>query len=200
MPTTTNCVQCEKEIRISRKGLCSSCYQKKRYAEKRDSAIPNNTCAHCGKAFWSNKKTTKCCSLKCSAMLRGGPIDFDVDESNRVTLHCEYCGDSFKVYPYEAKKGRRFCSLQCSGERRITRPRNTGTMQSHWRQKTGFRLFARAWIDENPKCNRCSENNRRKLVLHHPKEPGFNLALLFHPDNLEVLCRGCHATHHKPSA
>jgi len=37
-----------------------------------------------------------------------------------ITLNCDFCGTSFKTYPSEINKGRRYCSSKCANSARVT--------------------------------------------------------------------------------
>jgi hypothetical protein len=84
--------------------------------------MPDVECDNCGEMH--HKKPSKIedrenvfCSRECyhefgRPDMRG---ENNPHHTGKVTLECEWCGDSFKVYPYRAEDAR-FCSSECDGK------------------------------------------------------------------------------------
>lgn len=163
-------------------------------------------CIYCSEIFTSRSPKAKLCSRGCFNLWKVGRDSKnrvlyqapEVTPEGKVEAPCKHCGKLFRCYPYERRKGRVYCSLSCSGERRITRRRTEGDLLGTWRAKVGFGHFARAYLDENSRCGVCGTEDRRALVLHHIEDPGSDLRLLFAWENLKPICRACHATEHDP--
>lgn len=67
-------------------------------------------CENCGKTFQcsSNNRTRKSCSEECRYALTGHK-----NSTEPVIIYCERCGKAFEATPYQAEKGKRFCSFDC---------------------------------------------------------------------------------------
>lgn len=122
---TTACLVCGKSFHISPSIADRKyCSRKCQAASQRGKPAYNRqtvqvTCTVCGKMFGlppSGAKVAKYCSRKCKG-IAGSQIKGAAHPSykDRVTLTCEFCGDSYQVKPSYAKKGSRFCSRQCQG-------------------------------------------------------------------------------------
>lgn len=64
------------------------------------------SCKHCGKQFLSKRKEQKYCSVECCR----------VASRTRVVATCarKACGKQFETVPNKIKRGRAFCSRECS--------------------------------------------------------------------------------------
>jgi very-short-patch-repair endonuclease len=102
---TLQCKYCHQEYSVkytlairSKNHFCSlECYRKHNKGEVKK-------CLGCGKDFYVKRsiKDTKFCSREC------------ISTYSRVILTCKQCGKEFEVKKGEAKRGRDFCSYECS--------------------------------------------------------------------------------------
>ena len=87
--------------------------------------MPNLTCQHCGKTFWSKSRIKKFCDLKCyksSDFCRehlkrlaasGHPIAAANRRARREELVCLQCGPTGKMLAPAHRRRRKFCSQKC---------------------------------------------------------------------------------------
>lgn len=62
-----------------------------------------------------------------------------------ITLICEKCKKDFNAYPYEKKKGRKYCSNKCRKEANIPKARN---IFSEWNDTSAY-VLGLLWADGN---------------------------------------------------
>ena len=102
------CQNCGKEFEVAewlveRKKFCS-----RRCADLYKRRRVKRVCLNCGKEFevWRSavgKGYGKFCSRRCCGEF----------QRRREKVRCLNCGREFEVYPYEARKGKKFCSREC---------------------------------------------------------------------------------------
>jgi len=91
---------------------------------------PNVRCERCGRRYFDQApKNHTLCSRECYRAWKIGrstknePIPGrerpPVQPDGNVLLNCEWCGEPFRVRPYELQRRPRFCSLQCNAVRKV---------------------------------------------------------------------------------
>jgi len=126
----------------------------------------------------------KYCSKKCQ---------FE-GQKNGKWLTCDYCDTEIYRRPKDYKKsksGNFFCSraCHCAWENENVR---CGANAPNWRAgEYVYRLILKR-TETKEECRRCGTNDKRVLVVHHKDRNRKNNAL----ENLEWLCRNCHAIVH----
>jgi hypothetical protein len=120
------CVNCQRDVRQTRRDLCAACYKHWRKWNK----TPNVECEWCGRAYFEPmQKQHTLCSPQCFRAWKIGRNSRNetipgrrrpsVDHDGRVALACEHCGSPFRVRPYELKRRPKYCSPACNAARRI---------------------------------------------------------------------------------
>ena len=105
----------------------------------------------------------------------------------RIEIVCENCGIVFTVPPHRVKTARA-CSKPCVAALHSRERRGKvglGDTNPIW--KGGIQTYRQYRKDS---CERCGSDIH--LLVHHKDKNRYNNAL----DNLETLCRRCHAIHH----
>ena len=110
-----------------------------------------------------------------------------------VPMVCEQCAVTIQAKPHDVRHGRRYCSNRCRhgaqrgrpqpwhrGNRFAWRGDRASRNTNHWRARQ---------VKPHGPCERCDGPGE---VVHHKDENPRNNAL----ENLERLCRPCHARHH----
>lgn len=130
------CLTCSSPFEVpatSKRRYCSVACQPPQGTHSRNRRPPVDVeCERCGNTFqkkaWEVEKRKRqgwamYCSVACrDAVKRGRSGEKRVE---RISLKCEYCGESFEVAPH-ASKGRRFCSKGCAGRSTKGRPPEVG--------------------------------------------------------------------------
>lgn len=111
------------------------------------------TCEKCGKQFEPSKNSQgRFCSRKCSTSFLFG--------KDPITIICEVCGKPLLVKPAIAKRGRKYCSIECFRSRSLDGKKQCicafcGVEYTTWKcRSNGKRTFcsmqcAREWLGAN---------------------------------------------------
>jgi len=145
-------------------------------------------CEVCGKKFHrpvrlNQKKPRFCCRDCMHQKLR--------EERNPINCYCNKCGKAFHSTPYQMWRGEgRFCSMACKTKWQ-TGIYKRGTPH-HYYSTVGWRKIRKKVLERDKnKCTRCGTSDKHLHVNHIKlRELGGTDDL----DNLETLCRRCHAT------
>jgi hypothetical protein len=99
-----NCIVCNKEIPKKNGKFCSNdCYLKDK---RKDMFV---ICPVCKKTFKRIRKSSICCSYKCSVQIRTG-----IYKSNKKIYNCNYCGREIKLNNTEYNQYKNhYCSAAC---------------------------------------------------------------------------------------
>jgi hypothetical protein len=147
------------------------------------------TCISCNATFFSEKKTAKCCSMKCKgdAMRRRLIRVSDVIKPRNpiVQFTCGGCGKSIEVRARKHRPIPKFCSYKCMG---------LGTTLAWPTSNRPANL--RVWLRKHghmTHCERCGYNETPGILsIHHKdRDRAHNTQ-----DNIEILCPNCHAIEH----
>lgn len=141
----------------------------------------DSECPLCGKIRSlppNEARRRKFCSRECR----------DSAQRNRVVMICQMCGDQYEVAVNLLSKSK-FCSKACANRAvGISAIGNRYAWRGDNVTRWAFHKRANKLKPPSP-CERCGEPG--ELVHHKDENPANNA-----PDNLERLCRGCHARHH----
>ncbi len=100
-------------------------------------------CEYCNekyKVYPSKLERTRFCSRECKGKWES---ENKTEKNNpnwsggKVEIECENCGKKFKVNKYEKRNGRKFCSLECRGEKQSERMK--GKNNPSWKEKEKLR-------------------------------------------------------------
>ena len=138
---------------------------------------PNTTCLVCETKIYRRPAQISAGNVYCSPACVG--------KQQRREKICKICGNAYVG-------ARRTCSHRCANKSRAG-IRYTGkrTRDNAYRGTKRKALIAER---SNGTCERCGNDNFAILHVHHIHEQfrgGSNS-----PENLELLCPNCHATHH----
>lgn len=110
-------------------------------------------------------------------------------------LVCAACSRVVKIKPHKARKGQRFCSVACRNTVHVP-PRMIGNQHAFKGDAAGpmaMRMRAQRMFPLGPECERCG--GPPEVRHHRDEDPAHNVA-----ENIETLCRTCHAKHHHVQA
>lgn len=150
-------------------------------------ALLTRECEWCSVEFTVERRQVdkgfgRFCSLRCCAARK---------VVLRLAMNCERCGGSFMLRPNRLFFGcGRFCSRPCYVEARTA----AKLPPEPERAERNYRRFRDEWLARAEGCERCGR--KADLSLHHRVRTRERPDLLYAPENLEVLCRSCHARHH----
>lgn len=136
---------------------------------------PNTKCNECDVPIYRRPFQLKgpvFCSIKCS------------NKRNKKEHVCPTCGQIFS----RTHSRKKYCSLKCSTDGKIGRPRKEGG------DIPLRRLRKELVAIRGGKCEKCGFDDTRILQIHHIVERhngGTN-----DPNNLKVLCPNCHCLEH----
>lgn len=158
------------------------------------------TCAHCSKPFetylsHAKRRAQTTCSLSCAR--RHWPNR----KSERVHVSCENCSTLFEVSKHRAfgigRPKARFCSDKCKNE-----AQKGAGHPAYIDGRAEARMLCRKVIGqriaEEGCCQECGATDF--LHGHHIKSFAEYPDLRMDPDNIQVLCRSCHADKHPHQA
>jgi len=142
-------------------------------------------CAWCGRPveLWPYlaARGARYCSLQCNAARKQVP---------KRIVQCERCCGEIEVTPKNSLLGHgRFCSRRCMTERRDELRLPPGPVRGR-----SYHKLRDSVIRDHPRCARCASTN--DLLVHHRARARERPDLLMDRDNLQVLCRSCHAKVH----
>ena len=157
-------------------------------------------CLHCGNEFQS-RAPKKFCSEECRKAY-----------SKRKTKmkKCSQCGKKFKVTGFQAKRERKYCSIECFNQARKIE-HNTYEKISHYLRSTEqYDLWRQNVCNAaNWKCEKCKKQIDGDLEVHHKrtlysicKQYNFDVDKIIQSyefndiDNGECLCHDCHVKEH----
>ncbi len=135
-------------------------------------------------SFPSQRKLT--CGKECHKILqRKGKI-----------IKCALCNRDFykprcKMNSKCCKSGFYFCSKKCKGDAQTMPNKFAAMIPSHY-NNCKRRYREKAFRELKNECNKCSENRKFILTVHHMDGDRTNSRL----KNLEILCFNCHVTKH----
>jgi hypothetical protein len=156
-------------------------------------------CDGCGKPFRPWNLSQRYCSRRCWGSSHSG---HNHQQHTRLTLRCEWCRREFTRTPYEAKKVRHhYCSHDCSSKAHSLKMRGLSHGEPNATRHYGrsaWRRLRLAIIERDKGCVKCGlteEQHRERygvsISVDHKvarKDGGADDA-----DNLQCLCRSCHA-------
>lgn len=146
-------------------------------------------CRHCGKVFVRringvNGRIKIYCTRKCSGLA----------QRDRVKLVCWLCGTCFErpgSHQSRSKHGVYFCSRKCKDTAQRVESGCEEIQPPHY--GNGHRNYrGKCKDDYKLGCVGCGEKPRWKLEVHHKDGDRCNNK----KDNLEVVCKNCHAKRH----
>ena len=173
---------------LTRKYCNYACSKPGRTIDRHDPPI---YCITCGKELVRQKtkngkletatsfKYRRFCNAECIAnRIRSGETDRPVPHG---PIPCRHCGKMFNSGHIPG----RFCSQECFGlHKRGKSAKDVAIQKSR---------VAASQLVNRVSCNRCgATSDEAKIVTHHIDENPENNSV----DNLEALCRACHARHH----
>lgn len=110
--------------------------------------------------------------------------------------------EKFKEYrkKYYKKRLQRYKNDPEYRERVLTRQRNKSLKMAHDFETAREKLIEK----RGGKCEKCGFGDSRALIIHHPNGLTYNRKnyvqklkeIKYHSENLEVICRNCHAIIH----
>jgi Fe2+ or Zn2+ uptake regulation protein len=151
-------------------------------------------CAACGKIFTRPnahiRGITHACSKQCSHKLKAHK------PKTLLECTCKECGKQFQI-----RKGRggtgEYCSVACAAAQRGKNMR--GPNHPKWNNGSSERSYASRKtiaqvVAERGRCEECGVIE--DLQGHHAKSHSSTPALRADPNNIQVLCKICHAGKH----
>ena len=152
------------------------------------------TCGACEKVFQRPhahvRGETNACSRSCSHKLH------KKRPKTMIDCLCKECGKSFQIRKGKGGKGM-YCSMPCVAKSRGRLI--SGENHPFWNGGSSIRTHKVrqtiiSLVKEKGKCEECGEIN--DLQGHHIKSHSTEPSLRADPNNIQVLCRPCHADKH----
>jgi len=110
-------------IKIKKCIICGKEFIPNSGSQKRCKSCCVFKCAYCGKLFSSNYNYKRqYCSLKCW----GKWESLHPKGKNYIKRTCEICGKEFYIWPYQIKRVRKFCSMECYAVEQSIRKKDKG--------------------------------------------------------------------------
>lgn len=170
-------------------------------------------CTICGSTFIAKRSDAKYCSEKCRT--RSETIA-RTEKNRRERIinpkNCKVCGCEFVpnvMTPYQI-----YCSSKCLSTAMNKRAVDTGRKKEYYQKTKGKYYSKKREIDNKYKDLIRFSGNKEKvlerdeykcvccglgdqLIIHHKDHSGSNETPNNDIENLETLCRSCHAKHHE---
>jgi len=200
--TDSTCPTCGRSDFKSLRGVKQ--HHSRAHGEKLEPTKVKKVCAECGDEFevYPYRDDAEYCSRECAYGNR------DMPSTKRVTVECDWCGESFETYKSlaERRSGRNYCDYSCYGKWRS----ENIVGESHPQWSSGDRNYGNGWTERKRrkvrerdgfKCQRCGMDQKEheeeygsRLSVHHMRRArDFDSDKERNDmDNLITLCRHCH--------
>jgi hypothetical protein len=144
-------------------------------------------CEQCGLPFEPHRRKKRFCGKPCALRFTFEHRKVSIagwNKQERIKVSCLFCGKKLERLARTAT-GNIFCSILCHNRHLAVGRDTTGTKNANW--KGGIQIYRRFKKDA---CERCQ--SIKHLIVHHRDRDRYNNVI----ENLETLCRSCHATEH----